>query len=142
MNMKNLVIIEGRLVRDIELRGTEGSEMCFVNLAVQRNFKNKDGEYDADFPSAIAFGERAKSIAKYFKKGDCIKLQATVRTSTREVEENGNKVKRTFTDLVVEGFDFPLTRAAKGAQTEQAKEKPETEDSDFSEVAGDDDLPF
>ena len=45
----NKVELTGRLTADPELRYNDsGKAFTRFTLAVQRNYKNKDGEYDAD----------------------------------------------------------------------------------------------
>lgn len=48
--MTNNVVLIGRLVRDVDLRQTStGKMMTYFTLAVNRNFKNEQGEQAADF---------------------------------------------------------------------------------------------
>ena len=75
MNSNNFGIITGRVTRDVELRGEEGKHAAFINLAVSRNYKNKDtGDYDTDFISLVAFRTRAEFAAKYLKKGTAVTI--------------------------------------------------------------------
>ena len=58
----NKVQLTGRLTADPELRYTESNKAYTrFSLAVGRNFKNKDGEYDADFFNIVAWEKRAES---------------------------------------------------------------------------------
>ena len=48
--MLNQSILVGRLVTDPELRETEkGNKVTNIILAVNRSYKNINGEYDTDF---------------------------------------------------------------------------------------------
>ena len=48
--MINNVVLIGRLTRDVELHRTpQDQAVGQFTLAVNRNFKNQDGGYDADF---------------------------------------------------------------------------------------------
>ena len=59
----NKVVLVGRLTRDPEVRSTSsGSNTARFTVAVNRNFKNKDGQYDADFVSCVAFRNTADFI--------------------------------------------------------------------------------
>ena len=147
MNMKNFGVVSGRLTRDIEIKTNEaGIARGYINVAVDRNFKNKDGEYDTDFLSFSVFGKTAEFAGKYFKKGSAIQVQFTVRSYTKEVEVDGNKVNRTMIDLVAESVEFPLTqskaeRDASKGNAEAPVEAPSN--AEFAELAADDDdLPF
>jgi single-strand DNA-binding protein len=69
MNVNNVVSLQGRISSDLTLKGVEGKESLFVNLAVQRFY---NGKTDTDFLSCRAFGATAAFIAKYFTKGEAI----------------------------------------------------------------------
>lgn len=48
--MLNTIILMGRLTRDPELRRTEsGTAVCSFSIAVDRDFKSKNGEKETDF---------------------------------------------------------------------------------------------
>ena len=67
----NKVIICGRLVRDPEVRYSQGEKSTAIaryTVAVDRKFK-KDGEQSTDFISCIAFGKPAEFAEKYLRKG-------------------------------------------------------------------------
>ncbi len=52
--MLNQVVLVGRLTSDLELQDTDsGKRRTFLTLAVQRTFKNIDGEYDTDFVDIV-----------------------------------------------------------------------------------------
>ena len=76
----NKVILIGRLARDPRIK-TVGNDnkMVTFTVAAQRNFKNKDGEYDADFINCRAWGKTAELISKYFTKGKMIGLEGSWR---------------------------------------------------------------
>lgn len=60
----NKVIIAGRLVADPELRTTpSGKAVANFTVAVRRNYKNKDGNYDSDFISCQVWGKTAETVA-------------------------------------------------------------------------------
>lgn len=147
MNMKNFGVVSGRLTRDIEIKTNEaGTARGYINVAVDRNFKNNNGGYDTDFLSFSVFGKTAEFAAKYFKKGSAIQVQFTVRSYTKEVEIDGNKVNRTMIDLVAEAVEFPLTQSKAERDASKGTEAPSftaAEAPSFEELAADDDdLPF
>ena len=62
----NKVILMGRLVRDPEVRYSQGNEPLAVaryTLAVNRRFK-RQGEQDADFIGCVAFGKAGEFAEK------------------------------------------------------------------------------
>ena len=66
----NKAILVGRLTRDPELRTTaNGVSVCSFSIAVNRRYKNAEGNYDADFINCVAWRQQAEFLAKYFTKG-------------------------------------------------------------------------
>lgn len=115
----NNVIIIGNLTKDVELKATQsGIEVCTFTLGVQRNYKNKEGKYDSDFPSFIAYKKTAEIISKYAKKGS--KLAVEGRIQTRSYEKDGKKVY--VTEIVVE--NVTLLDSKKEVPKEMSKEDP------------------
>ena len=68
--MLNKIIIMGRLVRDPELRRTQGgTAVTSFRLAVDRDYKADDGSRQADFFDVVAWRSTAEFVSKYFTKG-------------------------------------------------------------------------
>lgn len=81
----NIVALTGRAVRDIDLRYTSnGKGVANGTIAVQRRFKNAQGEYDSDFPDFVAWGKTGELMAEYIKKGDHFGLSGEIQTRTWE----------------------------------------------------------
>lgn len=79
--MVNNVVLVGRLTRDPELKlTTNNSEVVNFTIAVNRNFKNANGEYDADFISCVAFGPTARFMSNYLRKGRLISVEGRIQT--------------------------------------------------------------
>ena len=144
MNMNNFGIVTGRLTRDIELRTNEaGNTRGYISVAVRRNRKNKEGNYNTDFLSLSVFDERAEFIGKHFKKGDAIQIMFTVRPYTEEVKEGDKTVTKSRISLNVEEVGFPTVQSRKKTESDDSAETPVAEAPSFEEVAADDDdLPF
>ena len=67
--MLNKIILMGRLTRDPELRRTEsGTAVCSFSIAVDRDFKSKNGEKETDFIDIVAWRATAEFVSKYFTK--------------------------------------------------------------------------
>lgn len=101
--MNNVSLI-GRLTKDPDLRYTSsGMAVATFSLAVQRSFRNKDGEYEADFINCVCWNKSGETLANHVKKGQ--RIGVTGRIQTRNYEnEQGNRVY--VTEVVVEGFTF------------------------------------
>ena len=100
----NKIILVGRLTKDPEVRSTStGTTTVSFTVAVNRNFKNKDGNYDADFLPCVAFRSTADFISKFFKKGNMICLDGRVQTRNYDAQDG---TKRYVTEVVVENVEF------------------------------------
>ena len=138
----NKVILVGRLTKDPENRTSGDTTVTRFSVAVNRNFKNANGEYEADFPNCIAFGKTAEFVEKYFKKGDAIGISGRLQTGSY-TNKNGDKVYTT--DVVIDTVEFVGGKSSAGdnpkssakvAPNSKKREEPEYEESD------DDEYPF
>ena len=100
----NKVVLVGRLTRYPEVRSTSSviSTGRFT-VAVNRNFKNKDGQYDADFVSCVAFRNTADFVSKFFKKGSMIGIEGRIQTGSYDAQDGS---KRYTTDVAVDNVEF------------------------------------
>ena len=99
----NKVILVGRLTKDPEIKLTSNqTKFCQFTLAVDRRFKDQNGNRQADFINCIAWKQGAEFISKYFKKGNRIGVTGSIQT--RSYEKDGQK---TFiTEVVVDEAEF------------------------------------
>lgn len=111
----NKSILVGRLTRDPEVRYSQGENANAVarfTIAVNRRFKNSEGNYDADFINCVAFGKSAEFIEKYFKKGMAIGITGRIQTGNYT---NKDGVKVYTTDVVVEEAEFVESKNSGGS---------------------------
>lgn len=100
----NHVLLIGRTTKDVELRRTgSGKAVASFTLAVNKDYKNEQGGYDADFIECVAFEQKAETISKYVHKGDRFAVVGQLATRSYENKE-GKKVKDT--EVKVEKFEF------------------------------------
>lgn len=101
--MNNCIML-GRLVKDIEIKtGGNGKSFGKFTLAVNRDFKNQEGKYDADFINCVAFDKRAEVLAQYVTKGQQLAVRGSWRTGNFKKEDGTTAYTN---ELFVEGFDF------------------------------------
>lgn len=102
--MLNNVVLVGRLTADPELKevGKDGKVVNF-SLAVQRTYKNADGEYETDFIQCNVWNNIAENMKEYCKKGDLIGVKGTLQSSSYEDKDGNKKYK---TDVRVEKVTF------------------------------------
>lgn len=92
--MLNQVILVGRLVKTPELFVAEsGNKGSIITLAVNRAFKNQDGEYDTDFLDCTLWTGIAENTAEYCKKGDVIGIRGRLQARIID-KEDGTKYKK------------------------------------------------
>ena len=90
----NKAVIVGRLVRDPDVRAlNDGKTVSKFTVAVDRRFKNKNGEKEADFIPVIVFGKTAEFVAEYVKKGNMVSVAGRITTGSYEKE--GRKIYTT-----------------------------------------------
>lgn len=99
MNTTQLV---GRLTKDIELKYTQaGKAVGSFTLAVNRNFKNAQGEREADFITCQIWDKSAENLANFTKKGSQIGIEGRIQTRNYE-NQQGQRVY--VTEVVVNNF--------------------------------------
>lgn len=100
--MLNRVVLTGRLTRDPELRYTgSGTAVCSFTVAVDRQFRNQNGDRDADFISCVIWRKSAENFANFTHKGSLVGIDG--RLSTRNYENNqGQRVY--VTEVTVDNF--------------------------------------
>ena len=104
----NKVFLIGNLTRDPEFRETpSGVPMCRFTIAVNRNYKNADGERQTDFFNCTAWRVTAETISRYTKKGN--KVAVTGSIELREYEDNQG-ARRTAVDVIVQDCEMLTPR--------------------------------
>ena len=108
--MLNQVVIVGRLVRDPELKESEGGKtFTNITLAVPRSFKNSNGEYETDFISCVMWKGVAENTAEYCQAGDLVGIKGRIQSRQYETEE---EQKRQVMEVVAEKVTFLSSKKA------------------------------
>lgn len=114
--MLNRVVLTGRLTKDIELRYTSsGVATGTFSLAVNRGFKNANGDREADFINCVVWRKSAENLANFAHKGSLIGVDG--RLQTRNYENNqGQRVY--VTEVVLDNFSLLEPRSSNGSPIE------------------------
>jgi single-strand DNA-binding protein len=81
----NKVICIGRLTKEADLKYTQsGIAVARFTLAVQRNFSNAQGEYEADFIQVVVWRKQAENVATYTGKGSLVAIDGRLQTGSYE----------------------------------------------------------
>ena len=102
--MINNVTLIGRLTKDVELRQTSNNnQIVSFYLAVNRPFKDQNGQQQTDFISCKAFNKTAENIARYCGRGSSIAVLGSIQTSNYK-KQDGTTAYRT--DVMVNQVAF------------------------------------
>lgn len=133
--MINNVVLVGRLTKKPELKfTTTGTKYTQFSVAVQKKFKNQNGEYESDFINCLMWYTAAENFIKFTNKGSLVGIEG--RIQTRSYEKDGSK--KYITEVVAENFS--LLESKKVTESRNNAVQP-IEESPFNGVS-DDDLPF
>ena len=151
--MINNVTLVGRLTKDVELKYTPSNvaNVSFT-LAVNRTFKNANGEREADFINCVIWRQAAENFANWAKKGALIGITGRIQTRNYENQQG----KRVYvTEVIAENFQMLESRSQQQgqqqSQPQQSKQQSSTPNfgRDSDPFSGDspmdlnsDDLPF
>ena len=140
--MLNKIFIMGRMVRDPELRRTQnGTAVTGFTLAVDRDFKDKDGEKIADFIDCVAWRTTAEFIAKSFAKGRMAVVEGRLQVRDfKDKDGNPRRASEVQVDNIYFGDSKPQSNgsyspyAAQVAMSNSAPAFEEVEDDSDSEL--------
>lgn len=107
----NKTILMGRLTKDPELTSTSnGISRCSFTVAVDRRFKNADGEREADFIPVVAWRSTAEFVSRYFSKGQRIALVGSIQVRSWDDQQSGQR--RYITEVVADEVYFADSKSS------------------------------
>ena len=145
--INNLTLI-GRLTKDVELKYTPANQaVAQFTLAVNRTFKNANGERESDFINCVIWRKPAENFANFAKKGALIGITGRIQTRNYE-NQQGQRVY--ITEVIAENFQMLESRnqqqGQQQAQPQQATQQQAKQPDPFAGGAptslNDDSLPF
>ncbi|HHK1583321.1 TPA: single-stranded DNA-binding protein, partial [Streptococcus pyogenes] len=96
---------------DAELRYTASQvAVATFTLAVNRRFKEQNGEREADFINCVIWRQSAENLANWAKKGALIGVTGRIQTRNYE-NQQGQRVY--VTEVVAENFQMLESRATR-----------------------------
>ena len=105
--MINMVMLVGRLVSDPEVEERENNlKVSRITLAVNRKFKDKDGNYHTDFIDCVLWNVIALNTNNYCHKGDLVGIRGRIQVNNYEVDG----VKKKKVDVIAESITFLSTQ--------------------------------
>nr|UWD76200.1 MAG: Single-strand binding protein family protein [Bacteriophage sp.] len=137
--MLNNVCLVGRMAGDAELRYTPNNQaVATFRLAVNRPFKNQNGEREADFINCVIWRQQAENLANWAKKGALIGITGRIQTRNFE-NQQGQRVY--VTKVIADSFQL-LERRDNGAKQQATDNNKNFSQNTAPMDISDDDLPF
>ncbi|MDK3983749.1 single-stranded DNA-binding protein [Staphylococcus pseudintermedius] len=145
--MLNRTVLVGRLTKDPDFRTTpSGVEVATFTLAVNKNFKSKDGEQQADFINCVVFKKQAENVKNYLSKGSLAGVDGRLQSRSYDNQE-GRRVY--VTEVICDSVQFlePKNNNQSNNQPQQQRSQAPVQDNPFAIANGpididDDDMPF
>lgn len=148
--MLNNVSIIGRLTSTPELKSTpSGVSVTAFSVAVDRDFKNQNGEKQTDFINVVAWRNTAEFICRYFTKGRMIAIGGSIQTRKYTTQDGQN---RSVTEVIADSVYFcgdspkrdtqPSIPISGDPLISVNESGGDFSDTEFEVIGGDDDLPF
>ena len=121
--MLNCLNLVGRLTKDPELKALgDNNVVAKFTIAVDRNYKDKEGNTPTDFIPCEAFGKTAEFVGNYLSKGRMISVSGEMRVDQYQNEAGEN---RSFTKCHVNTLNaLDSAKSADGAESKGQVEAP------------------
>ncbi len=136
----NRTVIVGRLTRDPDLRYTpNGVAVANFTVAINRPFKNQDGEQEADFINCVAWRKQAENLSNYMKKGSQIGVDGRLQSRSYD----GQDGKKVFvTEILAEQIQFLESKGQQSETSQQTQQNSYQAPQQQSQTATAADSPF
>jgi len=142
----NRVILVGRLTKSPDVKNTtSGKSVATFTLAVDRRFKNKDGQKEADFVPIVVWGKQAEFAGQYLSKGSQIGVSGRLQVRSYDAQDGQ---RRYVTEVIADEIQF-LGSKKDGSSSANTQYQSNSEpmptmglDEDFHLMADDDDISF
>ena len=114
----NKIFLIGRLTRDPELRYVpSGQPVANFTLAVDRPFKNSQGERDTDFIDIVAWRKSAELATQHLSKGRLVAVEGRLQIRSYEAQDG---TRRKGAEVVTDRIQFLDRKNASSARTEES----------------------
>jgi single-strand DNA-binding protein len=134
--MYNRIILIGRLTRDPELRYVpSGAPVASFTLAVDRPFRDQQGNRETDFIDIVAWRKLAEQVSQYMAKGRMVAVEGRLQIRSYETQDGQ---KRKVAEVVADGVRFLDRGRPGGAETAAAPSVTE----EPAQGGTDEDVPF
>ena len=109
--MTNRAILLGRLTKDPEVRTTpSGKVLASIVLAVDRPFKNENGNKETDFIPVVLWGKAGELVGQSCKKGHRLLVEGRLQIRNFESKDG---TKRYVAEVIANSVEFIEKRETK-----------------------------
>lgn len=135
----NVATLVGRLTKNVDLRYTSnGKAVGSFTVAVNRPFKNANGEQEADFILCQVWGKQAENLAQFTGKGSQIGLTGRIQTRSYDNKQG----QRVFvTEVVADRVQFLDSKKQSDQGRQDSQNSPYQGQAEPFDI-NDDDIPF
>lgn len=139
--MLNRIVIIGRLTRDPEVKTTtSGNAVATFTVAVDRAFKDKNGNTETDFIPVVVWRGLAETCGRYLSKGKMCAVDGRMQIRTYEASDGS---KRTVAEVVADSVRFLSLKENQGNNVSPSYEANPTATMDeFPEIDPFEGIPF
>ena len=135
----NSVSLIGRITHDPEIKNApSGTPYLLFSIAVDRGYKDQNGNKQTDFIPCVAWNNQADFISRYVKKGNLIEITGTTQSRVYQNQQGEN---RTVIEVIVNQVG---NLTPKPKEVVPAPQEPSYFNPSYSKdsIVEDDDLPF
>lgn len=119
----NKVCLTGRITKDVELRATQnGTAYTMFTIAVDRQFKDANGQKQTDFISCVAWNNQADFMSRYIKKGNMLELTGSIQTRTYQTQQNET---RAITEVIIDSVSNLTPKPQEPQQNQGYQQQPQ-----------------
>ena len=123
--MLNRVVLIGRPTRDPELRYTpDGTPVAKFTLAVNRPYKDKQGNNLADFVNIVAWRRLGELCAQYLSKGQLAAVEGRLEIRTYDDKQG---IRHWIAEVIADNVRF-LESGKKNDTSEDASDEEDDEE--------------
>lgn len=145
--MLNHIVLIGRLVRDPELRYTSnGTPVANFTLAVERNYRNQQGETDVDFIKIVTWRKLAENVAHHLGKGRLVAVEGSLQIrKSQGKNDNRTYINPEVIAKNVQFLDWPSdNKKGENSRSDYQQQQQEEENNMDEQDLSDDDfeVPF
>lgn len=117
----NKVVLMGRLTKDPDVKYTQtGKVVTQFTLAVDRPFKDAQGNKETDFIPVVLWGKAAELVGNSCQKGHRLIVEGRIQIRNYEAKDGS---KRWVTEIIANSVEFIERKASGGGAAASAGDK-------------------